>query len=143
MNKLEKICTPAKIYFGIAVIATLFALSKGIPLGLILVKIFFAVIWTGILSWLCKKGYSSVSWFLVLFPYIVMLLAALKIAYIVEHKEIFKAIKLQDVYSEENYGVEGMSSLTGSLLGFFGFILFIAVIIFVGYKMLKPPPPSY
>ena len=133
----EKMCSPAKIYFGIAVLASLYALIKMIPIGLILSKLFFAVLWTFILSWLCKKGYTSVSWFLVLFPYVVLLLAAMKIAYIVEHKEIFKAVHLQDAYGEDTY-VEGMSkatrknlSLAGLLVGF----IFVLGLLFFLFNM--------
>ena len=139
MNKtFEKMCSPAKIYFGIAVLASLYALIKMVPIGLILSKLFFAVLWTFILSWLCKKGYSSLSWFLVLFPYVVLLLASLRIAYIVEHKEIFKAVKLQDAYGMDSYGVEGMSkairqnlTAAGLLVG----ILFVLGLLFFLFTM--------
>ena len=73
----KDLCTPAKIYFGIAVLSSIFVLSRGVPFGAIFVRLLFAVMWTFILSWLCKKGYSSVSWFLVLLPYVVMLMQAL------------------------------------------------------------------
>ena len=139
MNKtFEKMCSPAKIYFGIAVLASLYALIKMIPIGLILSKLFFAVLWTFILSWLCKKGYTSVSWFLVLFPYVVLLLAAMKIAYIVEHKEIFKAVHLQDAYGMDSYGVEGMSKSTRQNLSAAGLmvgIIFVLGLLFFIFNM--------
>jgi len=71
----EKLCTPAKLYFAIAVIASLIALFKGVALANIAMKLIFAFIWTYILSWLCSKGYGSLSWFLVLLPYVIILLA--------------------------------------------------------------------
>jgi hypothetical protein len=40
----------------------------------ILGQLIFAVIYTFILSWLCSKGWKSLAWFLVLLPYILILL---------------------------------------------------------------------
>jgi hypothetical protein len=76
MNKdFSKLCTPAKIYFVIAVIVCLIALFSGMGIVAAFVKLVFAFIWTFILSWLCDKGYASISWFLVLLPYVIILLA--------------------------------------------------------------------
>lgn len=97
----SKLCTPAKIYLGIGVVAAIFALYRGVSFGAILMKLLFAFLWTYILGWLCKKGYSSISWFLVLLPYIVIALAALRIARINQHKAIFRQIGLQGAYGEE------------------------------------------
>jgi Na+/H+ antiporter NhaB len=97
----SKLCTPAKIYFAIAVVASVFALFRGITFGVVFMKMVFAFIWTYILAWLCSKGYSSISWFLVLFPYIVILLALLRIAYIYQHKPIFRSVGLQGAYGQE------------------------------------------
>ena len=35
-------------------------------------KILYIIVWTLILDYLCRKGYSKVSWLLVLFPLIMM-----------------------------------------------------------------------
>ena len=108
----KNLCTPAKIYFGIAVIASIFALFRGISFGAVLIKLIFAFLWTFILGWLCKKGYSYISWFLVLLPYVVILLAALRIAQITEHKPIFRSLGLQGAYGQEPFGVrEGMEKM--------------------------------
>ena len=97
----SKLCTPAKIYFGIAVIAAIIALTRGMTFGAVLIKLVFALFWTYVLGWLCKKGYSSISWFLVLLPYVIILLAALRIANITEHRSIFRSVGLQGAYGEE------------------------------------------
>ena len=76
MKDFSHLCTPAKIYFGISVIATIFALFKGLPLMMAFFKLVFAFIWTFVLGWLCGKGYSSISWVLVLLPYIIIALAS-------------------------------------------------------------------
>ena len=97
----SKLCTPAKIYFGIAVIATIIALFNGVSLMLAFSKIFFAFIWTFILGWLCDKGYSSISWFLVLLPYVVIALAMFKIANISQHRGLMRTVQLQGAYGQE------------------------------------------
>jgi hypothetical protein len=35
----------------------------------------FIILWTWVLSYLCRKGYTSLSWFLILLPWILMFLA--------------------------------------------------------------------
>jgi hypothetical protein len=95
------LCTPAKIYFGIAIISSVFALLNGVAFGVIGIKIFFALFWTFILGWLCKNGLSNVSWFLVLLPYVVILLTMLRIANITEHRGIFRSLGIQGAYGQE------------------------------------------
>jgi hypothetical protein len=70
----EKLCTPAKIYFALAILSILMGLFSGFNLMAILGKLIFAVIYTFILGWLCSKGLKSLSWFLVLLPYVLILL---------------------------------------------------------------------
>jgi hypothetical protein len=100
-KEFSKLCTPAKIYFAIAVIATIIALFNGVGIMMAFMKMLFAFIWAFILGWLCDKGYSSISWFLVLLPYIVIILAMLKIYQITQHKGIMRTIQLQGAYGEE------------------------------------------
>jgi hypothetical protein len=100
-KNFSKLCTPAKIYFGIAVIATIVALFSGVSIMLAFTKMLFAFIWTFILGWLCDKGYSSISWFLVLLPYIVLALAMFKIAEITQHKGLMRSVQLQGAYGQE------------------------------------------
>ena len=97
----SKLCTPAKIYFVIALVASIIALFRGINFMSVFMKMVFALLWTYILSWLCKKGYTSISWFLVLLPYIVILLAVFRIADMKKHQAIFKKVGLQGAYGEE------------------------------------------
>ena len=90
MNKtFSNLCTPAKIYFAIAVIASIFALFKG----------------------LCKKGFKTLSWFLVLLPYIIIALAMLNIFRMSnEQKKLLKSTQLQGAYGVENFESRGMLS---------------------------------
>jgi hypothetical protein len=107
MKDFSKLCTPAKIYFAIAVIATIVALFNGLSIMAAFMKLLFAFIWTFILGWLCDKGYRSLSWFLVLLPYIIILLAMLGI-YRVTHsqKQFMRAIQLQGAYGQEAMTVQ-------------------------------------
>jgi len=73
MKDFAKFCTPAKIYFAIAVIATVFDLLNGATMMYAFWQIVFASIWTFVLGWLCDKGYTSISWFLVLLPFLMVL----------------------------------------------------------------------
>jgi F0F1-type ATP synthase assembly protein I len=74
MKQFKELCTPARIYFVVTVLFCLISLFNGMPFLAVAMKLFFAVIWTYILGWLCKKGLTAVSWFLVLLPFIIFLL---------------------------------------------------------------------
>lgn len=102
----KELCTPAKIYFAIALLSAIFVLSRGVSFGVVFVRFLFGILWTFILGWLCKKGYTSLSWFLVLLPYVVLLLATLRIVNIVQHKKLFKSVGLQGAYGMEPFGTQ-------------------------------------
>ncbi len=78
-DEFRNLCTPAKIYFVLAVLSCLIALYNRIAFSAVFVKLIFAFIWTYVLSWLCSKGLKNVAWFLVLLPYIIILLVMFKI----------------------------------------------------------------
>jgi hypothetical protein len=107
MNKeFRKLCTPAKIYFAIAVISSIIALFSGVRLIAVMFKLLFGFIWTFILAWLCKRGLTVVSWWLVLLPYIIIFLAMFKLYHLTdEQKKLVKSLQL-----EGPIGQEGMSS---------------------------------
>lgn len=104
MKEFSKLCTPAKIYFAIAVIATIIALFSGAPIMYAFGKLVFAFIWTYVLGWLCRKGFTSISWFLVLLPYIIMALAMLNIYHAThEQRQMLRTLKLQGAYGKEPF----------------------------------------
>ena len=70
------LCTPAKIYFAIAVIAAVFAIFNGAALMGVFMNLVFAFLWTLVLGWLCKKGLKAVSWILVIMPFVLMFVAS-------------------------------------------------------------------
>lgn len=97
----DKLCTPAQIYLIISFILMVLsyfglnAISQQISLNQsnnsflqslnftyqkdartsYVVQAVLIVLWTWVLSYLCKKGFSNLSWFLVLLPWILMFLA--------------------------------------------------------------------
>ena len=119
MKGFTKLCTPAKIYFAIAVIAAIVALLNGAAFMYAFWQIVFALIWTYVLGWLCDKGYRSISWFLVLLPYILMALAMFDIYHVTdEQRQFMRAIGLQGAYGKEamtNAEREEYQALDGKL----------------------------
>ena len=74
MKSFDDLCSPAKLYFVLSVIACIAALINGLKFGQVMINLIIAFAWTAVLSWICGKGFTGVSWFLVLVPYIIMLL---------------------------------------------------------------------
>ena len=98
------LCTPAKIYFAIAVIASVFAILNGVGLMAVFMKLVFAFLWTFFLGWLCKKGMKTLSWFLVLLPYIIMALAMFGIYRVThEQRQIMRTMQLQGAFGQEPF----------------------------------------
>ena len=98
-NFVYNLCTPAKLYFFISLILLAVSLYYDITrnekdkicLGNLSCKIqskpvfyvlniFFILLWAFILNILCRYGWSKLSWFLFLFPYIILGIAFLTIA---------------------------------------------------------------
>jgi Ca2+/Na+ antiporter len=105
MNKeFRKLCTPAKIYFAITVIMSTIALFSGVKIMVVLFRLMFGFLWTFLLGWLCSKGFTSISWFLVLLPYIIFFAAMFKLFHLTqEQKQMLKTLQMEGVV-----GTEGM-----------------------------------
>jgi len=73
-SDFNKLCTPARLYFAFSVLSCILMLFNRMPLLAVFIKLIFAFLWAFVLGWLCKKGYKSISWLLVLLPFIVMFL---------------------------------------------------------------------
>ena len=89
---IKDLCTPAYVYLVISVISIILLLiqNKGntdvycvgslecdvpsTPLVFV-VNIVYTVFWVFVLNAICKTGYTRISWFLVLLPFILFLLA--------------------------------------------------------------------
>lgn len=80
MNKeFAKLCTPAKLYFTLAVLSIILGLFSRINILAIVMNLIFAGIWTMFLAWICDKVSPMISWFLVLAPFIMIVLVGLGI----------------------------------------------------------------
>jgi len=73
MKSIKTLCSPALLYLVLSVIA-LISMVTTLSLGSLAVKGFFIFLWTWFLDFLCRKGHTGISWFLVLLPFIFMLL---------------------------------------------------------------------
>ena len=92
------LCAPAKLYIILGIFTFFIGLFKGISFVILLINLLFAFIWTYILGWLCKKGYKYISWFIVLFPYILLLIVITgvkKIPLTLNQRKFLHTIKLQ------------------------------------------------
>ena len=70
---LSKLCTPAMLYLVLAAISVVIGVFQKFQLLSLLAKVVFVAAWTWFLNFLCSKGYTSISWFLVLLPFLLML----------------------------------------------------------------------
>uniref|UniRef100_A0A6C0FB29 Uncharacterized protein n=1 Tax=viral metagenome TaxID=1070528 RepID=A0A6C0FB29_9ZZZZ len=120
---ISELCTPAQVYLLLSVFAQLMYLSSMIYtnnavveaepegghihhytfLGLI-VNIIFAVLWVALLNYICQFKYGNkISWFLVLFPIIFMVImfvglisaASFIVGQNVKNKELMKQVNNQ------------------------------------------------
>lgn len=86
-KRLKELCLPARVYFIVSIIALLIMLfqnlgnSRMYRLGtftkkvsstvlIFLMKLIYILFWTYVLNLICKDGHSSLSWFLVLLPFV-------------------------------------------------------------------------
>jgi hypothetical protein len=97
VSEIKKLCTPAFVYLVIAVLGLITIMLQNVgnenklcvgrvecsvstTAGTFLVKALWIMFWTYILSTLCKYGHSNIAWFLVLLPFIIMLIALVYMA---------------------------------------------------------------
>jgi hypothetical protein len=86
---LRNLCTPALLYFVLSAVAiTMLAFQNmgnnqvycvgaySCPtssiVAIFLLKIVYVLFWTWLLNIICKSGYETLSWFLVLLPFILL-----------------------------------------------------------------------
>jgi len=70
----SKLCTPAMIYFVLSVIALIMSVFTSFNIMSLFVKGFFIIVWSFFLNYLCKSGFTAISWILVLLPLILFFL---------------------------------------------------------------------
>jgi hypothetical protein len=91
------ICTPAVVYLVLATISFIFMMSQKFNLFAMFTKVIIIALWTWFLNFLCTKGYTSISWFLVFLPIIIFIFLMLFMFHIFNSiKENFEAKKDDD-----------------------------------------------
>ncbi len=90
-KSLKELCSPAMIYFLISIISLAVVLfqnlgnSNSYNIGsfscrvpntavVFIVKLMYVLFWTYVLNLICKDGHTSLSWLLVLLPWILLFL---------------------------------------------------------------------
>jgi hypothetical protein len=71
------LCNPAMLYLILSIITILMGISAQVQVSVYIVKLIWMVVWVYILNLLCSKGYTTVSWVLVLLPFILIAFMAL------------------------------------------------------------------
>jgi len=86
---IKNLCTPALVYFIVSIISIIIMAIQNYgnsdlyclgmyscnvtSIGIIFIlKLVYVLFWTWVLNIICRGGYEGVSWFLVLFPYILL-----------------------------------------------------------------------
>ena len=86
---VKELCTPAMIYFVISIIALAMVLLQNLSnqnsynVGsfscrvpstalVFIIKLIYILFWTWVLNLICKDGHTSISWLLVLRPWILL-----------------------------------------------------------------------
>ena len=67
-----KLCTPALIYFVLAIVSILIMVVKHTPTMFLMGNLVFVVLWTWFLNLICTNGFTNISWALVVSPYIIL-----------------------------------------------------------------------
>ena len=70
----SKLCSPALLYLVLSAISIFIAFFHKFQIMTLVVKTVFVLLWTWFLNFLCSKGHTGISWFLVLLPFILMIL---------------------------------------------------------------------
>jgi len=88
-KRLKDLCSPALLYFIVSMMSFFIILLQNLgntnsfTVGsfscivpstafIFVLKFIYIVFWTWILNLICRDGYTSISWLLVLFPYILL-----------------------------------------------------------------------
>ncbi len=76
VSTFKSLCTPAMVYVVIGMIGIASMLGKVSILASV-GNLLFILLWTWFLNFLCSKNLTGVAWFLVLIPYIFMILVVI------------------------------------------------------------------
>ena len=74
MSAVLKLCTPAMVYLVVSVLALAYGVVQQMSAMTLIFKVLLVALWTFLLNWLCAKGYSTLSWIIVLLPVVMIVL---------------------------------------------------------------------
>lgn len=103
-NNIKSLCSPAFFYFMLSCVILIGSIiqnagnSQKYCIGslecnvgnnavVFLLKIIYIIFWTFILDYICKKGYENVSWFIVLLPFISLIILLVLMVFFINKKE--------------------------------------------------------
>lgn len=69
----SELCTPAQLYLGMSLLSTIGFSATSTHFLATMWHLFMNIVWTYFLNFLCDKGHSGISWFLILFPFLIIL----------------------------------------------------------------------
>ena len=67
------LCTPAQLYLGMSLLSTIGFSATSTHFLATMWHLFMNLLWTYFLNFLCDKGHPGISWFLILFPFLIIL----------------------------------------------------------------------
>ena len=82
------ICTPARLYFMFILFSSLYSFFTQVALIRVFLGLIYGAVWTWILNWLCSKGYTWLSWFLVLLPMLFFIVGMFDILKLEQRKNV-------------------------------------------------------
>jgi len=68
-----QLCTPAQLYLGMSLLSTIGFSASSTHILATMWHLFMNLVWTYFLNFLCDKGHTGISWFLILFPFLIII----------------------------------------------------------------------
>lgn len=120
--QFAKYCTPAQLYLVLALIGIIAGFLKNFRVFTLITHSVFVVLFAWILNFLCRKGFTAISWVLVLLPFV---LAACTYTLALDaadkkDQEILEGIDGEDedvVEEDEEFVEEGTTSMPAMMGG--------------------------
>jgi fatty acid desaturase len=97
------LCPPAMLYLILGILGIIAMLTQQFRAMTLILKIVFILIWTWFLNLLCSAGYSAVSWFLVILPFVLFIVLLFFM------KDVFHQLMESRQHDKEHYSKRHLS----------------------------------
>lgn len=67
---IPSLCTPAMIYFVISIIYLIINIFTNFNIMSMVIRLLVILVWTWLLNFLCTKGFTVISWLLIIVPFL-------------------------------------------------------------------------